>query len=329
MPKYLPFAHFVSLFFVWNTNLFAASFNCDQASRPQEKFICKNEAIMKLDVALAKAYREQMKVLPKDAQSLVQTSQRSWLTYWPLTCSATPTALRLDVNSKDCVLDAYRSRISELNTFGTIEGRITYKVSEYRYIAPKTADDAPSNHTISFPQVVAHSLKDAHLNAWLARDLTKWRADLDVGSDTGLSVSLIPSGSTLIHAIEDQYFFGHGAAHLLPYKAHQYFMSSAARPMNASDFFADQRWVSVVAHFVFKKLQEKFGDNLQVSAADELIPLISKSSSWSISKNSFGLEFNPYEVAPFSEGFVAIELPLALLHPYLTPFAKGFFSQNK
>jgi hypothetical protein len=76
-------------------------------------------------------------------------------------------------------------------------------------------------------------------------------------------------------------------------------------------------------------LQQKLGDNLQVSTAAELIPLISQSSSWSISKNSFGLEFNPYEVAPFSEGFVAIELPLALVRPYLTPFAKGFFSHNK
>ena len=329
MTKYLAFAHFVSLFCVWNTNLFAKSLNCHQASRPQEKFICQNEEILKLDIALAKAYQEQMKVLPKDAQSLVQTSQRSWLTYWPMTCSASPTAVKLDVNSNDCVLDAYRSRINELNTFSSIQGRVTYKVSEYRYIAPKTADEAPSNHTISFPQVVARSPNDASLNAWLARDLTKWRADLDAGSDTGLSVSLIASDITLIHAIEDQYFFGHGAAHHLPYKAHQYFMSSAARPMNASDFFADQRWVSVVAHFVFKKLQQKLGDNLQVSTAAELIPLISQSSSWSISKNSFGLEFNPYEVAPFSEGFVAIELPLALVRPYLTPFAKAFFSQNK
>jgi uncharacterized protein len=329
MPKYLPFAHFVSLFFVWNTNLFAASFNCDQASRPEEKFICQDEEIMKLDVALAKAYREQMKVLPKDAQSLVQKSQRSWLTYWPLTCSATPTALRLDVNSKDCVLDAYRSRISEFNTFSSIQGRVTYKVSEYRYIVPKTADEAPSNHTISFPQVVARSPNDASLNAWLARDLTKWRADLDAGSDTGLTVSLIASGITLIHAIEVQHFFGHGAAHSLTNKAHHYFMSSAARPMNTSDFFADQRWVSVVADFVFIKLQQKLGDNLQVSSAAELIPLISQSSSWTISKNSFGLEFNPYEVAPYSEGFVAIELPLTLVRPYLTPFAKGFFSQNK
>ena len=328
MPKYLPFAHLVSLFFVWNTNLFAASLNCNQAYRPQEKFICQNEEILKLDVALAKAYQEQIDVLPKAEQALVQTSQRSWLTYWPMTCSESPTALKLDVNSKDCVLDAYRSRIIELNTFPSIKGRVTYKVSEYRYIAPKSTDEVPSNHTISFHQIVAQTPNDASLNAWLARDLTKWRAELDVDSDTELSVSLIAAGSTLIHAVEVQHFFGHGAAHPLTNKAHQYFMSSAARPMNTSDFFADPRWVEVVAQFALKKLQQKLGDNLQVSAANELIPLISQSSSWAISKNSFGLEFNPYEVAPYSEGFVAIELPYELVRPYLTPFAKSIFESK-
>ena len=143
----------------------------------------------KLDDALGKAYQEHMKLLPKNAQSLVQASQRSWLTYWPMTCSASSTALKLDANSKDCVVDAYRSRITDLKSSATIDGRNIYKVSEYRFIAPKTAVEAPSNHTISFPQVIAQSLNDASINAWLARDLKKWHAGLDLDSDTGLSVS--------------------------------------------------------------------------------------------------------------------------------------------
>lgn len=307
---------------------YSASFNCNQASRPQEKFICQNEDVSKLDDALDKAYQEHMKVLTKDAQSLVQASQRSWLTYWPMTCSASSSALKLDANSKDCVLFAYRSRLTELNSSIAIEGRNTYKISEYRFIAPKTADEAPSNHTISFPQVIAQSQNDASINTWLARDLNKWRSGLDLDSDTGLSISLVASGLPLLHAIEVQYFFGHGAAHPQTNKAHLYFMPSAGRALNASDIFADKRWSAVLADFVFKKLQQKLGDNLQVSNAKELIPLLSQPSSWNISKNSFGLEFNPYEVAPYSEGFVMIEVPLSLVLPYLTPFAKSVFQSK-
>ena len=307
---------------------YAASFNCNQAYRPQEKFICQNEDVSKLDDALGKAYQEHMKLLPKNAQSLVQASQRSWLAYWPMTCSASSTALKLDANSKDCVVDAYRSRITDLNSSVAIDGRNIYKVNEYRFIAPKTAVEAPSNHTISFPQVIAQSLNDASINAWLARDLKKWHAGLDLDSDTGLSVSLVASGVSLLHAIEVQYFFGHGAAHPQTNKAHLYFMPSAGRSLNASDIFADKRWSAVLADFVFKKLQQKLGDSLQVSNANELIPLLSQPSSWTISKNSFGLEFNPYEVAPYSEGFVVIEVPLSLVRPYLTPFAKSVFQSK-
>ena len=328
MRSYIHFSLLNSIILFVCSSAYAASFNCTQASRPQEKFICQNEEVSRLDVALAKAYQEQMKVLPKDAQSLVQASQRSWLTYWPMTCSASPIALKLDATSKDCVLDAYRVRITELNASGLIEGRATYNVSEYRYIAPKTKDEKPSNHNISFPQIVVQSRNDAFLNTWLARDLNKWRSGLDVDSDTGLSVSLVSSGITLLHVIEVQYFFGHGAAHPQTNKAHLYFMPSAGRALNASDIFADKRWSAVLADFVFKKLQQKLGDSLQVSNANELIPLLSQPSSWTISKNSFGLEFNPYEVAPYSEGFVVIEVPLSLVRPYLTPFAKSVFQSK-
>jgi hypothetical protein len=55
---------------------------------------------------------------------------------------------------------------------------------------------------------------------------------------------------------------------------------------------------------------------------------MSQPSSWSISKNSFVFEFNPYEVAPYSEGFVAIEVPLSVVRPFLTPFVKSTFASK-
>jgi hypothetical protein len=151
---------------------------------------------------------------------------------------------------------------------------------------------------------------------------------LDVDSDTGLSVSLVPSSFYLLHAVEVQYFYGHGAAHPQTNKAHLYFMPSAGRALTVSDFFSDHKWTVVLADFVFKKLQQKLGNNLQVNTTKELIPLMSQPSSWSITKNSFGFEFNPYEVAPYSEGFVVIEVPLSVARPFLTPFAKSTFQSK-
>ena len=48
---------------------YAASFDCRQAIRLQDKFICQHVAISKLDEELARAYRAQMKSLSKEGQA--------------------------------------------------------------------------------------------------------------------------------------------------------------------------------------------------------------------------------------------------------------------
>ena len=152
----------------------AASFDCKRATRPQEKFICQYEEVSKLDEALAKAYREQAKILPREAQTRVLSSQRSWLAYWPRACSASPTSIELGADAVGCVGDQYRQRLKELGVLPVPVGRTAYTVSEYSFNAPKAAGEAASTHTISYPQVVAKSSSDLLLNAWLARDIRKW-----------------------------------------------------------------------------------------------------------------------------------------------------------
>ena len=93
--------------------------------------------------------------------------------------------------------------------------------------------------------------------------------------------------------------------------------------MNAIDFFAKNGWDIAVAEFAYKKLQHKLGDNLQAKTAKELIPLIREPSNWSISTNTFSLEFNPYEVAPYSEGFVEVNVPFSILRLFLTPLGRS------
>lgn len=315
----------ITFFLCCEAPTFAASFNCNQAARPQEKFICQYDEISRLDDLMAEAYREQKKALPKEAQFMIQASQRSWLNFWPMACSATPGVIKLDTNSKKCVSEAYRSRTSELNGATALAGLVAYKLGEYRYLAPKGKDEAPSTHIISFPQIVAQSLNDIALNSWLARDLDKWRDTLDADSDTELSINVRALNSNLLHVTEVQYFFGHGAAHPLSNKANHYFILNSGRAMNANDFFSNNAWELFLADFAYKKLQQKLGDNLQVKSAKELIPLIRVPSNWSISKSKFSLEFNPYEVAPYSEGYVEVEVPFSSLRSFLTSMGRSTF----
>ena len=104
----------------------AASFDCNRAARPQEKFICQHAEVSKLDEDLAKVYRDQTKILPREAQTMVLSSQRSWLAYWPRACSASPTSIELGADAIGCVGDQYRQRLKEL---GRLVGSLSLLVS--------------------------------------------------------------------------------------------------------------------------------------------------------------------------------------------------------
>lgn len=267
-----------------------------------------------------------MKSLSREAQSAVLASQRSWLAYWPWACSASPTTIKLQSDATGCVSNLYRVRLEELNVHSVAVGRASYTISEYRFLAPKVSDETAATHIISFPQVAINSSEDVSLNLWLARDLNKWRTGLDNDSDSELTVALNAATPELIQVTENVTFYGHGAAHPQNNMAHHYFLTGVGRALQASDFFLGKRWIEVIANHVFSKLQKRLGEYLQIKREQDLYPLISHPSSWSIKKDSFSLEFNPYEVAPYAEGFVDVEVPLALLRPHLTPFAREWMA---
>jgi len=326
MRNYFIIAAFASVIVLnCSTSAFAASFNCNQATRVQDKFICQNEEISRLDEAMAKAFREQIKKLPQESQFFVLSSQRSWLAYWPWQCSALPNTLKFEASANSCVADLYRERLQELNVPSLVTGRSSYTVSERRFLPPKNADESAAAHVISFPQINVKLSGDVAINSWLARDLNQWREGLDVDSDTDLSVTLISYHESLAQATEVLKFYGHGAAHPIQNKVHLYFLPTVGRTMQANDFFIDNRWVNVVANYVFKRLQLRLGDNLQIKMSKDLYPMINQVASWSIDNNSFALAFNQYEVAPYSEGIVEIKVPLSVIQPYLTPFGRKWF----
>jgi hypothetical protein len=223
----------------------------------------------------------------------------------------------------DCVSTQYRSRIKELNVLPVAPGRTSYTVSEYRILAPKTADETMANHTISFPQLTNKTSSDVLLNNWMARDIRKWRSGLENDSNSDLTVTLTKVTSELIQTTEIASFEGHGAAHPQMNVLYYYFLPSSGRVMQVTDFFTGSRWMEVVAQHIFAKLREKLGEQLLIKRAEELYPLISETSNWSIGDGTFSLEFNPYQVAPYSEGFVQVVVPMDLIRSYLTPFARG------
>jgi uncharacterized protein YecT (DUF1311 family) len=85
-----------------DNNPFAPSFDCAKASSSQERMICADRELSKLDVQMAGAYAD-ARQKSTDANAL-KAEQKQWLKNTQRSCS-----------DKACLIGAYTSRIAELD----------------------------------------------------------------------------------------------------------------------------------------------------------------------------------------------------------------------
>ncbi|MGL4230549.1 MAG: lysozyme inhibitor LprI family protein [Casimicrobium sp.] len=89
----------------------APSFDCKKASSHQEKLICSNALLGKLDVALAENYKHMMATdLGKGGQARLKIEQRKWF------------SARNKCRDVQCLERSYRKRIDETCDYGVVSG---------------------------------------------------------------------------------------------------------------------------------------------------------------------------------------------------------------
>lgn len=310
-----------------NTLARAASFDCKSAKAEQERFVCNNAALSRQDEAMAAAYRKHLGELSAKAQALVRESQRSWLAFWPRACSADPATVRLTSGELSCATGAYLERIAELQPRQVFKGLTIYTVSERRYAFEKAAGESLAKHQMDFPQIDVPPGTTVPtwvepLNAWLARDRIAWRKSLDAQSDREARVRLERISADLAVVVQRTAYYGHGAAHPMNWLSRHYFLLSAGRELRASDLFRGSAWQEDLGRQVLGKLKADLGEFLQVSSLEDLIKLIQNPSGWELSPGQLELHFNPYDVAPYSQGFVTVVIPARDLQRHLTPLGQ-------
>ena len=102
--------------------IFAASFDCSKASTKTEKAICDDPILSKLDEDMAVAYSKALKTSDPD---VLKKEQRKWLKETLAPC----------LDDKDCIKNAYESRISQLYAISAsdnITGTYVYDIDRKR-----------------------------------------------------------------------------------------------------------------------------------------------------------------------------------------------------
>jgi len=90
----------------------AADFDCAQALSTPERIICESVELSKLDTRLGEAYRAAKSKASLDKAKRLATEQRQWLR-----------SIRNRCVDADCLLDAYKARLNELDPFA--DNRLT------------------------------------------------------------------------------------------------------------------------------------------------------------------------------------------------------------
>jgi uncharacterized protein len=134
----------------------AASFDCKKASRPQEKLVCSDAGLSRLDEAISAAYQEARAKLSPAAFESVQSAQKAWNAYWPRVYSSDPKAVKLGRGEAYAVTKAFEQRLKALQVTTGFDGKfVVYDVALYAVLAPDPELGSPglAQHEWVYPRL--------------------------------------------------------------------------------------------------------------------------------------------------------------------------------
>lgn len=311
----------------------AASFDCAKARTAVEKAICTSPDLSKLDDTLLVAYKTALGGLTRKAAAELKSSQRHWLDFVQRACTKDASVAKsaYDDIGRDCLATVYRDRIAVLESSRMLGGYRFYPVGIYdvRPEAEGGANAVAVTNSVNVAEIDGTSALARAFNAEMAKQLTAVRgrtaptgqAEVD---NVDSSVIIRPesvSASLITMEVYSQSYI-HGAAHGLYGISYLNFRIDEKRPLAAEDIFSGKGWQRALAALGYAKLKEYLANRLTLDGPKDIVSSVSDPGNWLLQNEGLRLQFQPYEVAPYSERAPAVTVPWRALKPYLAPRAK-------
>ena len=314
----------------------AASFDCAKATRPQEKLVCSDPVLSKLDEQMAASYRAARGLLSEPGRSSLLAGQRAWLRYWPRDCSSKRGSIAFDTTAAACARTRYELRIEVLKVDAAFDGKLkVYNVADYVARWTPRGEDrwfVVVGHVWVYPQIDLHGLGPA--DARLARSVNSWVAPARKAVQQRLADgTVITSTWTSLRTVSRNILgsttrcesLGDGAVHPMESVDDRYFDRRRMRSLWPGDIFEGRDWASSLGTLAFEELKKSLGDGLHVGDARALPHLVSHIDRWTIRQEGLGVHFREYDVASYADGMPSVMISWPKLARHLTEFAKGEF----
>lgn len=307
----------------------AASFDCKAARTLREKAICADPVLSVADETLAAAYAAARDKASDATKAMLRSQQLAWLKQTNLVCTDGRTdpsdkdlrsCLKLDIDGREQFL---ARAIRQFGAYRFVQS--WQSTAERDPDAPETPDPAFGRfgtQESDWPQMeVPSAPANSAFNAWATRRFAPDGARKpDPSEDTTSSAQVASASDRVIRVVWDFYEYGHGAAHGNPGTLTLTWLVAEQRELRAADIFAAPGWQKALTAKLRAVFAEQFDGEQPTDTAEEMQKIVVDPQRWQFSSTSFGVQFEPYEVAPYSAGAPVVTLKWAQIEPLL---AKG------
>lgn len=315
----------------------AAGSDCSGAGSPFLIATCTDRTVSASYETLVKAYATALGGLSAPIVDQLKSTQGSWLDYAARVCgdNAEPLPGDFTLSESECLASTFEARVAALEA-SRMEGDYRFYPWE-RYLVEKAPPaggvDIPS--TKHFETVMIDGFGDVanafnamsaqlrthialeetsdHLFVGSSEKLTPGNTDLDIDSSTTVETVTMDR----ISLITRDEIYLHGAPHPNLFLSHRHFLIHEGRLLTQSDIFSGADWQAVLGKFVVEKLKLELGDGYFASDQD-VTATAADPLHWDFSPEGLIVNFNPYEVASYATGFIAVTVPWSDLSSEMT-----------
>ena len=303
--------------------MMAASFDCTKAATPQEKTICADPELSRVDEQLATAYQTLLAQLSPNAAMEVRHDERDWLHWIPQAC---PDYAAQEADEfVACLLDEYSAQTATLKTgLQRINGVPFFRRVRVKAV-PNNENPIPGakrfdflTERIDWPEIDRPTLLQATWNTAVRAELveqqqidTVVRVSILIKSANQYFISLSMEGST----------YGYGAAHPNEeVKSFDWWLRLRRRLKVEDVFRPGSGWETALGDLCRLRLNAA-GKPAYLYDDQTLRPavagVIKDVDDWSLDSRGLTIEFPEYSVAARSAGSFSTSVSWSELRPYL------------
>lgn len=276
----------------------AASFDCARATLAREKTICAIPELSALDDRLGQLYAERKARLSAKGKDMLATSQKSWLRFVSVICTATERTAALGEfwTPAKCLKSAYESRLEELEQVGVTLGPFMFtRIDAYKASpADDTTGSFPGSVTVhaAYPRIDAPDTPITR--AWNARMVvTPASGDDDCDIDTDYHLN--HASPRLISVTKSNFMYCHGAPHGYGGSAVlNIVLGSPLRDVTADDLLRPG-WQAHLDDLAWRELQAQGWEPQDQTAKAAILDAVKTPSRWVFTPEGLSVSFNPYE----------------------------------